>query len=61
MPHDLAAALCLLLVIEGLLLLVAPRQWQNMVREALKLPARMLRIFGAVAVAVGLLVLQMMR
>ena len=61
MPHDLAAALCLLLWIEGLLLLVAPRQWQNMVREALKLPARTLRVFGAVAVAVGLLVLQLTR
>ena len=61
MPHDLAAALCLLLVIEGLLLLVAPRQWQIMVREALKLPARTLRVFGAVAVAVGLLVLQLTR
>jgi uncharacterized protein YjeT (DUF2065 family) len=61
MPHDLAAALCLLLVIEGLLLLVAPRQWQNMVREALKLPARTLRVFGVVAVAVGLLVLQLTR
>ena len=61
MPHDLAAALCLLLVVEGLLLLVAPRQWQNMVREALKLPARTLRIFGAVAVVIGLLVLQVMR
>ena len=61
MPHDLVAALCLLLVIEGLLLLVAPRQWQNMVREALKLPARTLRAFGAVAVAVGLLVLQLVR
>jgi uncharacterized protein YjeT (DUF2065 family) len=61
MPHDLAAALCLLLVIEGMLLLVAPRQWQNMVREALKLPARTLRIFGAVAVTVGLLVLQLAR
>lgn len=61
MPHDLAAALCLLLVIDGLLLLVAPRQWQNMVREALQLPARTLRIFGAVAVTVGLLVLQLAR
>ena len=61
MPHDLAAALCLVLVIEGLLLLVAPRQWQSMVREALKLPARRLRVFGAVAVAAGLLVLQFLR
>ncbi|HUH30067.1 MAG TPA: DUF2065 family protein [Rhodanobacter sp.] len=61
MPHELAAALCLLLVIEGLLLLVAPRQWQHMVREALQLPARTLRVFGAVAVAVGLVVLQLLR
>lgn len=61
MPHDLVAALCLLLVIEGLLLLVVPRQWQNMVREAMKLPVRTLRIFGGVAVAVGLLVLQLAR
>ena len=61
MPHDLAAALCLLLVIEGLLLLVAPRQWRDMMRAALQLPARTLRIFGAVAVAIGLLMLQMLR
>lgn len=58
MPHDLAAALCLVLVIEGLVLFAAPRGWQAMVREALKLPPRMLRVCGAVAVVAGLLVLQ---
>ncbi len=61
MPHDLGSALCLLLVMEGLLLLVAPRHWQEMMREALKLSANTLRVFGAVAVVVGLLILQVVR
>ena len=61
MPHDLGSALCLLLVMEGLLLLVAPRQWQDMMREALKLSASTLRVFGALAVVVGLLILQVVR
>lgn len=60
-PHDLVAALCLLLVLEGLLLLVAPRQWQQMMRAALELPPRMLRIVGGVAAGLGLLVLQVLR
>jgi uncharacterized protein YjeT (DUF2065 family) len=38
--HQLAAALCLMLVIEGLLLFAAPHAWQAMEREALKLPPR---------------------
>jgi len=58
MSHDLAAALCLVLVIEGLVLFAAPHGWQAMMREALKLPPRTLRVCGAVAVVAGLLVLQ---
>ena len=56
--RQLIAALCLVLVIEGLFLLVAPRGWQAMVREALKLPPRTLRLFGAGAVVAGLVLLQ---
>jgi uncharacterized protein YjeT (DUF2065 family) len=56
--HQLAAALCLLLVIEGLVLFVAPKGWQSMVREALKVPPRTLRLFGAGAMAAGLVLLQ---
>jgi hypothetical protein len=59
MSHDLNAALCLMLVIEGLVLFAAPRGWQAMVREALKLEPRTLRLFGAGAMVVGLLVLQL--
>lgn len=56
--HPLAAALCLVLVIEGLVLFVAPAAWQAMVREALKVPPRTLRLFGAGAMVVGLVLLQ---
>ena len=56
--HQLTAALGLMLVIEGLLLFAVPQGWQAMVREALKLPSRSLRMIGAGAVVVGLVFLQ---
>jgi uncharacterized protein YjeT (DUF2065 family) len=46
-------------VIEGLILFAAPRGWQAMMREALKLDPRTLRVFGAVAMVAGLLALQL--
>ncbi|HEV2539265.1 MAG TPA: DUF2065 family protein [Frateuria sp.] len=61
MPHDLTVALCLVLVLEGLVLFAAPRHWQSMVRQALELKPRTLRACGAVAVAAGLAALQLMR
>jgi uncharacterized protein YjeT (DUF2065 family) len=57
--RSLMAALCLVLVIEGLALLVAPGRWQAMMREALKLPPRSLRVVGAAAIVSGLLLLQL--
>ncbi len=56
--HRLVAAFCLMLVLEGLLLFAAPEGWRAMVREALKLPSRTLRLFGAGAMATGLVLLQ---
>jgi len=61
MSHELSAALCLVLVFEGLMLFAAPRHWQSMVRQALELSPRTLRGFGAVAVVAGLAVLQLVR
>ncbi|HEV2623255.1 MAG TPA: DUF2065 family protein [Frateuria sp.] len=61
MPHDLFVALCLVLVLEGLVLFAAPRQWQSMVRQALELRPRTLRLGGAVAVIAGLAALQLIR
>jgi uncharacterized protein len=57
MPRDFYAALCLVLVIEGLVLFAAPQGWQAMMREAQKLDPRTLRLFGAVAIGVGLITL----
>ncbi|OOG56615.1 DUF2065 domain-containing protein [Rhodanobacter sp. C03] len=57
--HQLLTALCLMMVIEGLLLFAAPQGWQAMVREALKLPPRTLRLYGAGVMVVGLLLLQL--
>ncbi|HEX7340637.1 MAG TPA: DUF2065 domain-containing protein [Rhodanobacteraceae bacterium] len=57
MPHQLYAALCLVLVIEGLVLLTAPRGWQKMVEQAARMEPRALRVCGGAAVVIGLLVL----
>ena len=60
MSHELLAALCLMLVIEGLVLFAAPRSWQATMREAVKLRPRTLRLFGAAAIGIGLVTLQLM-
>jgi uncharacterized protein len=57
MPREFYAALCLVLVIEGLVLFAAPQGWQSMMREALKLDPRTLRLFGALAIGIGLVTL----
>jgi uncharacterized protein YjeT (DUF2065 family) len=58
-PKDFYAALCLVLVIEGLLLFVAPKAWQDMVRQAAQMEPRHLRMIGAGALVVGLVVLRL--
>ena len=57
--HPLTAALCLMMVIEGLVLFAVPQGWQAMAREALKLPPRTLRLYGAGVMVVGLVLLQL--
>jgi len=59
MSRELAAALCLVLVIEGLVLFAAPRGWQATMRQAANLSPRALRVFGAVAIVIGLAALQL--
>ncbi|WP_445144022.1 DUF2065 domain-containing protein [Dyella sp. Tek66A03] len=60
MSRELLLAFCLMLVIEGLVLFAAPRGWQATMREAAKLSPRALRLFGAAAIGVGLVALQLM-
>lgn len=61
MSRDLLAALCLVLVIEGLFLLGAPALWKRVVEQVQSTPLRSLRIYGAVMAGLGLLLLQLVR
>lgn len=58
---DLLAALCLVLVIEGLLLLAAPGAWKQAAERLMQLDVRALRQLGALLVMVGLIALQFVR
>jgi uncharacterized protein YjeT (DUF2065 family) len=59
--HDLIAAVCLMVVFEGLVLLVAPEAWKRLVQQMLAMPTAQLRASGGVALAVGLLALWWVR
>ncbi|MBS0212610.1 MAG: DUF2065 domain-containing protein [Proteobacteria bacterium] len=58
---DLAAAVCLLCVFEGLLPLIAPRAWKQALLRVLDATDFRLRVGGAVLVVLGLLALQWVR
>ncbi|KRA20012.1 MULTISPECIES: DUF2065 family protein [unclassified Lysobacter] len=61
MSGELISALCLVAVLEGLFLFVAPRGWKRAAEQLQAMPDRQLRIVGAVAVAVGVLALWAVR
>jgi uncharacterized protein YjeT (DUF2065 family) len=58
---DLWAALCLVLVIEGLLLFAMPAAWKEAVTWILAQPQARLRAAGATMVVVGLAALWLLR
>ncbi|HEY6543622.1 MAG TPA: DUF2065 family protein [Dokdonella sp.] len=57
----LAAALCLVLVLEGLFLFVAPGAWKRMAEQLQQVDTRTLRLFGAGMIVIGLLLLRWLR
>ncbi|MFT4247296.1 MAG: DUF2065 family protein [Pseudomonas sp.] len=59
--HDLFSALCLVAVLEGLFLFVAPLAWKRLAEQLLGLHSVQLRGFGAIALAIGLLALWWIR
>ena len=59
--HEMTAALCLVLVLEGLFLFAAPRAWQRMAEQMRELEPRHLRLIGGVLMGVGVLVLQFVK
>ena len=58
---SLGAALCLVLVIEGLVLFASPGLWKRMASQLQQIDERTLRMIGAAMVVVGLIVLQLVR
>ena len=59
MPVELTAALCLVLVIEGLILFAAPRAWKRMALRLQEIDERTLRIVGAAMIVCGLIALKL--
>ncbi len=57
MWHDLAVALCLLLVIEGLLPAISPGSWKRMVLNLSEAPERQIRMAGLVFIFTGAVLL----
>ena len=57
MPTELAAALCLVLVLEGLLLFAAPGAWKRMAEQLQRVDERRLRMLGAGMIVAGLVAL----
>lgn len=58
MPRELAAALCLVLVIEGLFLFASPALWKRMAEQLQQVDQHTLRLIGGGMVVVGLIVLK---
>ena len=61
MIAELLSALCLVAVLEGLLLFVAPRGWKRAAEQLHALPVPKLRTLGAVVLALGVLSLWLVR
>lgn len=61
MSADLAAALCLVLVLEGLLLFAAPGAWKRMAEQLQQIDERRLRLIGGAFIVVGLVALRVIR
>lgn len=55
---ELAAALCLVLVIEGLFLFAAPRAWKRMAEQMQQIDPRSMRMIGGAMMVVGLIALK---
>jgi uncharacterized protein YjeT (DUF2065 family) len=56
-PETFLAACALVLVLEGVLPLVAPRAWRNAFRRLTELTDGQLRFIGLLSVAIGVLTL----
>ena len=61
MIAEFLSALCLVAVLEGLFLFVAPRGWKRAAEQLHALPDRKLRMLGAIVLAGGVVSLWLVR
>jgi uncharacterized protein YjeT (DUF2065 family) len=61
MPEDLIAAFGLVLVLEGVLPMAAPRFWQRGLNQLSLLPPRVVRLLGLASLATGWLIVRAAR
>ena len=61
MTGELLSALCLVAVLEGLFLFVAPRGWKRAAEQLHALPDRKLRMLGAIVLILGVASLWLVR
>lgn len=61
MWQSLATALCLVLVIEGVLPFLAPARWKRMLAEATQISDKSLRLIGLACMLTGTLFLYLIR
>ncbi len=53
MWHDLGVALCLVLVIEGIIPFLYPRRWREMVMMLAEVDDRTMRVLGLISMLLG--------
>ena len=58
MLHDLLTAFALLLIIEGLMPMIAPRKWQQVMQELSNGNPKIIRIGGIISMLAGAVLLQ---
>ena len=61
MWHDLGTALCLVLIIEGIVPFLYPNRWKEMVTRMADVDASAMRIGGFISMLVGTLLLVLIR
>ena len=53
MWHELLIAICLVMVIEGIMPFLAPKAWQEMLANVSKLAPKQVRIMGLASMLIG--------
>ena len=61
MWQDLAVAICLMLILEGMLPFLAPARWRNLVIKLSKVDDATIRITGLVSMLIGVGLLHWVR